>query len=319
MTTSTSKLDAKKLAAIKRDKFDIEQDDAPGSYFAATADGHQVYYNIWKPTGPVKARILAFHGLGEHVSRYEHVFTRFAESGILVKGMDWRGHGRTVQKNKDIPGFAHSFTQVFHDMIQLSNLSVDGVADELNLPTFVVGFGHSMGGLLALAFVENHRAIIKNYKGVISQCPAIAPGKKLPGFLEFIIRLLGGVIPKVTQPNSLEADGLCSDEEIVVKYFKDPLNHGMISMQLAKDMIKTADALQANAKSFVDPIIMYHNTRDRFTSAQASQAWFNQIASADKTYKAFTEEHQVEHEIHNEPSVNDSIITDYIAWINERI
>jgi alpha-beta hydrolase superfamily lysophospholipase len=95
----------------------------------------------WKqpPEKPL-AVILAFHGLGDHILRYDHMFTRFAECGILVKGMDYRGHGRTLYRNQpskpktSLRGYTESFERVFQDMMLLYR-----EWDEQALPTFVVG------------------------------------------------------------------------------------------------------------------------------------------------------------------------------------
>ena len=36
------------------------------------------------------------HGIGEHIHRYEHVFSAMAQAGIRVFAWDQRGFGRTV-------------------------------------------------------------------------------------------------------------------------------------------------------------------------------------------------------------------------------
>ncbi|KAJ3215527.1 hypothetical protein HDU67_000315 [Dinochytrium kinnereticum] len=120
--------------------FDIANDDAPGLYLTA-ADGMKVYYNVWKAEGvtPI-AVVLAVHGLGEHIHRYDHVFSKYAEAGIVVKGLDYRGHGRTLKKNLPIsrPGFLGSFELVWADVLAMNAIAVDGVPT--GLPTFVVRF-----------------------------------------------------------------------------------------------------------------------------------------------------------------------------------
>ena len=114
------------------------------------------------------AVVLAVHGLGEHIHRYDHVFSIFAEHGIMVKGMDYRGHGRTLKKNlKSVAGYHTSFEQIWADLLELQDVVVDGVDVSPNTPTFVMG--HSLGGLLALTFVANNFEKIRNFAGVISQ------------------------------------------------------------------------------------------------------------------------------------------------------
>ncbi len=75
--------------------------------------------------------------------RYDHMFAMFAEAGILVKGMDYRGHGRTVYRNeakfpkKSLRGYTESFERVFQDMMLVYRMTVTE-HDEQSIPTFVV-------------------------------------------------------------------------------------------------------------------------------------------------------------------------------------
>lgn len=41
------------------------------------------------------------HGFGEHISRYDRMFTLFAENGIQCYGYDQRGFGQSGKKAQD--------------------------------------------------------------------------------------------------------------------------------------------------------------------------------------------------------------------------
>lgn len=69
--------------------------------------GHRFYTRTWKPDNP-KAVVYFLHGLGEHVGRYDHVFSQFSDAGIMVHAFDSRGYGKTIQLNGrtgDIGGY----------------------------------------------------------------------------------------------------------------------------------------------------------------------------------------------------------------------
>lgn len=51
------------------------------------------------------------HGFGEHIGRYDEMFTFFAENGILCYGYDQRGFGQTAQKSHQ---FGNNQGQVFY-------------------------------------------------------------------------------------------------------------------------------------------------------------------------------------------------------------
>lgn len=44
----------------------------------------QIFSKTWVPNGAIAATVLFMHGLGEHCSRYDHLFTFFAQQGIKV-------------------------------------------------------------------------------------------------------------------------------------------------------------------------------------------------------------------------------------------
>jgi alpha-beta hydrolase superfamily lysophospholipase len=67
------------------------------AYFPGHRDGLPVFYKMWIPKTPV-GRILAFHGLGGHCNRFDHLFSYFAEQGYVVRAFDYRGHGETIKK-----------------------------------------------------------------------------------------------------------------------------------------------------------------------------------------------------------------------------
>jgi len=72
------------------------------------------------------------------------VFNVFAQHGILVKGIDLRGHGRTYQRAKEsnskdggIQGHTQGMETVWEDLLQVLNIDYEQYA---NIPVFVVNF-----------------------------------------------------------------------------------------------------------------------------------------------------------------------------------
>ncbi|KAI8616944.1 Alpha/Beta hydrolase protein [Chytriomyces sp. MP71] len=306
---------------IRKLPFDIARDSVPdGGFMASKLDGHQVFYKVWKPTGPVKAQLLFFHGLGEHVLRYDAIFERFARAGILVRGMDARGHGRTAKKSGGT-GHARSFNAIFDDMLQLLGLDVTLKASDSQslrgIPLFVGG--HSMGGLLALSFVLTRKHQLPNLRGCISQAPALGVAP-VHWFLKLLVMFLGRfwLINWITQPNNLALAGLCSHEPVIIDYVKDPLVHGIISIALAREIFIYQKLVLSKAREFTIPLITYHSSLDKFTYANASEQFVVEAASKDKKLKIIPASEALEHEIHNEPSAKDRIVEDYIEWIMER-
>lgn len=110
------------------------------SGFFTGYDNFPVFYKIWIPRGSPVARVLAFHGLGEHIGRYNHLFSHFADNGILVRAFDYRGHGNTFKKRSgqksNVLGHAR-ISDLCEDMIILE--TVNKQDDEAGIPLFYFG------------------------------------------------------------------------------------------------------------------------------------------------------------------------------------
>ncbi|KAJ1557469.1 hypothetical protein HK096_007119, partial [Nowakowskiella sp. JEL0078] len=138
--------------------------ETPDIYLKAS-DGLDLFFRIWEPSVPVIATVTAIHGIGEHISRYEHVFRVFAQNGIRVAGIDQRGHGHTLKKALGAnPGdLGRNFDQVMKDHhLVFERIAIIGV------PHFV--FGHSLGGLLGLLYVKMY---LNEVAGAVISGPAI--------------------------------------------------------------------------------------------------------------------------------------------------
>lgn len=79
-------------------------------------------------------------GIGEHIQRYDELFTHFANNGILTGGFDGRGFGQTVVRNGK-KGVCDGIDIMLKDIeLVAKQIRIDGV------PHFA--FGHSMGNCI---------------------------------------------------------------------------------------------------------------------------------------------------------------------------
>lgn len=107
--------------------------------------------------GEPRGILLLSHGLAEHSARYAGFAARMAGEGLHVYAHDHRGHGFTTAPDAPLGQFAprDGISRVVADMRMVRD---HAVSRHPGLP--VVLFGHSMGGLMALAFAEAHPADI---------------------------------------------------------------------------------------------------------------------------------------------------------------
>jgi acylglycerol lipase len=247
-----------------------------------------------------------FHGMGEHIGRYDHVFSAFANAGILTTGIDYMGHGRTQVANNSLKGdleFETVFEQM--DQIMLNPPSKD-------LPLILMG--HSLGGLLVLAYAKSRGPKIRNLRGVISQAPALKIFVATPAAL--LARLLGGsVLSRIQISNRLPLDKISTDKQVMKDYQNDPLTHSLVTLRTFKEFLTYGSDLRSSAKDFKYPIIIYHSPNDTFTDIEGSEEFMSKVGSTDKTFEKIIGNWA--HELHNDPG-RERVIQDYISWITKR-
>jgi alpha-beta hydrolase superfamily lysophospholipase len=134
----------------------------------ATAFGER--YSLASPTGatlnlyvrradaPARAVIQINHGLAEHAGRYARFADFLAAHGFHAYAHDHRGHGGTTAPDAPPGRFAarDGGAKVIADVEAVHDLIARRHPD---IP--VVIFGHSMGGVIALRFVQRHSARLR--------------------------------------------------------------------------------------------------------------------------------------------------------------
>lgn len=111
--------------------------------------GARLNLNIAAARGRPRAVIQINHGLAEHSARYARFAGFMAGHGFHVYAHDHRGHGHTTAPDAPLGSFGPDGAEkVLADVAAVHDLIA---GRHSGLPVIV--FGHSMGGLIALAFV----------------------------------------------------------------------------------------------------------------------------------------------------------------------
>jgi alpha-beta hydrolase superfamily lysophospholipase len=183
--------------------------------------------------GAVCGILLLSHGLAEHSARYADFAARMASEGFHVYAHDHRGHGLTIAPEAPLGQFAprNGIASVVTDMRAVRD---HAVAQHPGLP--VVLFGHSMGGLLALAFAQSHPMEIDALAVWNSNLEPGLSGRVAQVVLAAERMLKGSDVPSSVLPrltfdawgNSIpgrrtQFDWLSHDQAQVDAYIADPL------------------------------------------------------------------------------------------------
>jgi acylglycerol lipase len=269
-------------------------------------EGITFFLRGWEPEdGKPKALVVLVHGLGEHTARYAHVGKALTGAGYALAGFDLRGHGKSGGPR----GHASSLDAYMQDIRQFFSLMEQRYP---TIPRFL--YGHSLGGLFALAYAIQYGA---GLKGVIATGPALRSSLQEQKAKIAMVRVLGSLVPALTLPSGLDAATVSRDPVIVEAYRKDPLVHYSTSLGFGKAALYAIDLCFARAREFPAPLLIMHGTGDKITYFSGSEDFAKLVREAgrDVTLRLWDD---LYHEIHNEPEKED-VFQLMIEWLDKHL
>jgi acylglycerol lipase len=249
------------------------------------ARGVAIFRRGWLPANAPRAVFALVHGMSEHSGRYDPFGRYLATRGVAVHAYDHRGHGRSGGET----GTVEDFGDFLDDLSTfLSTLRAEHPAGPLVL------FGHSMGGLIATAYVLERKPqpdlFILSGPAIV---PLLAPGER-----------------------RIDATRLTRDPREQQAYLDDPL----ILRERVQDslMVRLAAGiglLVGRSGEISHPLLLIHGTDDRLCSAEGAEQYVRASSSADVTVRLYPEGR---HEMLNEIN-RDDVMRDIWQWLDARI
>ena len=286
------------------------------------ADGVDIFYRRWAPDGAVRAVVLIVHGASEHSGRYERFAAVLGHEGYAVFAPDLRGHGRTAASTGTGRLGERGMDGVLHDLDTLADLAR---AEFPSLP--IVLFGHSMGSLIAQAYVERSGEAFAGYVlsgsgGVVEgvgEIVALVHEAVNAGLADEPFDMLSGHNTGF-EPARTTYDWLSRDADEVDKYVADPscgsdapLTYGFIA-----GMVETAatvmepDAVDRIPKHL--PVLLITGERDPVSDGALRVRVLEQRlrdAGLDVTARYYAD---ARHELLNETN-RDEVHADITKWL----
>ena len=232
-----------------------------GESMITSFDGTKLYLKK-ETAADNKAVIVIVHGLCEHQGRYDYFAEKLHEVGIGTYRFDHRGHGRSEGEE--------TFYSDFNELLDDTNVVVDMAIEE---------------NLYGAKYPD------KKLRGIITSGALTADNGNL-------IRGVPGGMDVHTRLTNQLGSGVCSVQEVVDWYGKDPYN---------KQSFTKAE--------FHYPVLMTHGEKDGLVSVQDTYDFFKEAGSKDKQMKIYG---GLFHEILNE-YCKDEVIGDMIRWMEVRI
>jgi len=254
-------------------------------------DGDRLFYRAWNHTAPL-GHVVIVHGYAEHSGRYEHVGDRLRDAGFTSWAIDHRGHGQSVGDRGDI----ESIEATVSDLDLLMDL-----VDEEARGASVFMLGHSMGGMIATAYAEEHQPRLA---GLALSGPALVVPPEVIALADM------DEIPDLGL-----ADAVSSDPAVVRAYKEDPLNH--LGPPPRRFLLAMRDVEQVRRRfaELTLPILVMHGSADALASPRALSDVVAGVASQDVTAKLWP---GLYHEIFNEPRQAD-VLDFLVHWLNEHL
>lgn len=253
------------------------------SSFSAS-DGAEFTYLHW-PAEKETARLLVLHGMGSAACDFSVLGENLAPLGIGVMAPNLRGNGLDPDERRR----GHSL-----DLPQLRQDFADWI-DALpatEVPLFLAG--ESMGGLLSMVFLTDPK-IAARFHGCILLCPVFELARNNPPWIISIARLAARLFPTLVIPPSLfvhgksEALPLTRDPDYQEYLHTAPHRVGRHTISFTMGISKLMEEAGKSAPHLKLPLLHLVAGNDVFLRPDQAKAWFEQIASEDKTLRVFPE------------------------------
>jgi alpha-beta hydrolase superfamily lysophospholipase len=267
------------------------------------SDGLELYYQAWRPEGEPKAALAIVHGYGEHSGRYLNLVNYFAPRGYALYAYDLRGHGQSAGPR----GHIHSFNEYLSDTDTFLKLVRER---EPNRQVFLLG--HSLGGLIASAYAEEHPGELP---GLIMSSAFLQFKIKVPGWKAAVARVMSALNPTMTMPNDLPASWLSHDPAIVAAYDTDPLNHHVATARWFTAILAAQTRTLDRASELQIPVLVLYAGDDLIGDPAGSALFFERAQLADKTQHRYDGYY---HETFNEVE-KETVFRDLEAWLAGRV
>jgi alpha-beta hydrolase superfamily lysophospholipase len=257
------------------------------------------------------ARMLIFHGYGDHSGRFAHFKRWLAARGVASDAFDFRGHGCSGGKR----GFVRKWDEYLDDVQAILAASRPVWASEglAGLPLFVLG--HSHGGLILAA--AGIRGILKpdEVTGCIMSAPYLRPAQALTWPWRVIAAVTNVVSPSLRVATGLSPEMMSGDPAMISDSEADTLLLRAATPRWYTTALRAQAEVFAHADRFRLPLLCLFGDEDRVASVDGARRFVERTGSIDKTFQLIL---GARHELLRETSRDDTFAR-ILRWMSLRM
>lgn len=283
--------------------------------------GVEVFTRWWTIDEP-QGVVLVSHGASEHSGRYDRFARALGAAGFAAVAIDHRGHGRTGSPAPHAvmgPGGGHAVVDDLHEL-RTATRSAFGDA-----PTFL--FGHSMGSLIALAYLAQHAdglagTVLCGFPADLDETAALAAmlhDAAEAGLRDEPVDILGDN-NRPFEPARTPFDWLSRDPDEVDRYIADPLcgdDHPLTYGYLL-DLFGVVAPARDLLASISCPVLLIAGDQDPAAGMGAHPSTLADVLRAAGLDVDLTLYEGARHELLNETN-RDAVTDDIVEWLRSRL
>ncbi len=260
--------------------------------------------NIYKEVHQVeqaKGTVVIIHGAGEYFGRYQWLAQKLNESGYNVIGGDLPGLGRSYGKKGHIDGF-NDYYKIVDEWVK--------EALQFHIPVFL--FGHSMGGLIVIQYMDNYRN--ESIDGVIVTSPCLGLVRKVSPFLEGIVGIFDRFHPSFSLPSGILPEYVSKDPVIVHEYGTDPLIIKKVSVRWYLELKRAMESSMKDSSKYPQiPTLVMQAGKDKIVDQEKTRKWVEGLFISQLHYIEWPE---LYHELFNEPE-KEKVYLKMVDWMKK--
>ena len=208
---------------------------------------HEISVKLWSKVENPKGVVQLFHGMAEHIKRYDDFATFLNNHGYVVIGHDHRGHGDSVSGNETLGYLGESgFSKVLEEgymVTQYIKSRYPGAPLYLFAHSFgsfigqdyITKYGHELSGVILSGSAKKSGPLIEIALKLAQFQTLLFKESKKAKFLDNLSFL--GYNKNIDNPQT-PFDWLSRDENQVNKYIQDPLCGFLCTINFYKESSK---------------------------------------------------------------------------------